>query len=96
MLGARWYKSAHILGQEWFKEMVSIPRLNIDNMPYIKTGWPSSGKGVWVLNTTQSRAAELGAGRIYNVRVMDERCRIIESIGGVYYSDPKDSGLNLL
>lgn len=96
MLGARWYKSAHALGQEWFEEMISIPRLNTDSMPYIKTGWPSNGKGVWVLNTTQSRAAELGAGRIYNARDMEERCRIIESIGGVYYSDLKDSGLDLL
>ena len=95
MLGASWYKSADALSEEWFERKISVPRLDTGNLSYIKTGWPSSGNGVWILNTTRSRAAELGAGRIYNARDIDERCRIIESIGGVYYADPKDLGLDM-
>jgi hypothetical protein len=96
MLGATWYSSAFALGEEMLNEAVLVPDgEKSDNAPYIKTGWPSNGKGVWVLNTTQGRASELGAARIYNAIDMDERCRIIQSIGGVYYSDPENSGLDL-
>ena len=95
MLGASWYKSAYALREMRLEQRVSIPRWNTSNKPYIKTCCPSSSKTVWVLNSTRSRAAELGAGRIYNARDMDEPCQIIESIGGVYYSDPKESGLDL-
>ena len=95
MLGATWYDTAFALEEEILHQTVLVPdRMKRGNTPYIKTGWPSNGKGVWVLNTTQSRANELGAARIYNARDMDERCQIIESIGGVYYSDPKKSGLD--
>jgi hypothetical protein len=96
MLGATWYESAFPLSEERLERTVFVRDWKkIGNTPYIKTGWPSDGRGVWVLNTTQDRASELGAARIYNARDMDERCRVIESIGGKYYSDPKQSGLDL-
>lgn len=95
MLGPRWYDSAFALSEEWLEQTVFRSGMKTGDMPYIKTGWPSSGEGVWILNTTLARAAELGAGRIYNARDMDERCQIIESIGGVFYPDPKQSGLDL-
>lgn len=97
MLGATWYDIAFTLAEEGLEKtaLASDYWGKRDDNPYIKIGWPSNGRGVWVLNTTQDRASELGAGRIYNARDMDERCRIIESTGGVYYSDPKQSGLDL-
>jgi hypothetical protein len=96
MLGAIWYESIFALEEEILEQAV-LPggEKKRGNALYIKTGWPSNGGGVWVLNTTQDRASELGAARIYNARDMDERCRVIECIGGVYCSDPKRSGPDL-
>jgi hypothetical protein len=96
MLGATWYETGFALEREILHQKLSVPdRKKSDNTPYIKTGWPSNGKGVWVLHTTQGQASQPGAARIYNARDMDERCRVIESIGGVYYSVPRQSGLDL-
>ncbi|KAG6365670.1 hypothetical protein INS49_007281 [Diaporthe citri] len=51
------------------------------------------GGGVWVLNTTIIGASQMGAGRIHIAITMDERCKIMEDLGAVYYAKPEDCPL---
>lgn len=57
---------------------------------FLKIGWPSTGGGVWVLRNVDKETSERGVAAIYNALNMDERCRIIEELGGTFYVDPKD------
>jgi len=45
---------------------------------------------VWVLKTTVGEADDKGAAVVQNAYNMDQRCRAIEQVGGVFYADPKD------
>lgn len=54
---------------------------------YIKVGWTSDG-GAWVWKTTRSDAR--GGAQLQNARTMQERCMMIEKLGGTFYADPKD------
>jgi hypothetical protein len=88
-LGAKWWPSADEEAMWWLMN----PK---DNWP-LKTpatyfGWPAQG-GVWVLNTTIGRGAEMGAGRIHIAITMEERCKIMEDLGAVYYAKPEDCPL---
>jgi hypothetical protein len=57
--------------------------------PLLFIGWPDDG-GVWVIHTTLSQSARKGLGRIGNAFTMEERCKIIQQLGGIYYADAKD------
>lgn len=52
-------------------------------------GWPADG-GVWALKMPNRDAYMKGMGRIRNAFSMEERCRQIEKLGGVFYSDPAE------
>lgn len=52
-------------------------------------GWPADGV-VLVLKMASMDAWEKGLGRIHNAFTMEERCREIEKLGGVFYANPKD------
>ena len=56
---------------------------------FIATGWPTTG-GVWVLSTTKGEAAEKEVGVLFRAYSMDERCEVIEQLGGIFYSNPKN------
>lgn len=59
----------------------------------VYTGWPSSGKGVWVLEYVHNnRDTEMRRWRslLKHSVTMDERCGIIEQAGGTFYSNPDD------
>jgi hypothetical protein len=56
---------------------------------FIAAGWPAGG-GVWVLREDAERAGEKDAGMLFNAYTMEERCAIIEQLGGTFYADPKD------
>ncbi|KEF57472.1 uncharacterized protein A1O9_05389 [Exophiala aquamarina CBS 119918] len=60
----------------------------------VETGWPSSRQGVWVLEyDLEDRAhyeLRTGASLLNNCLNMDERCKIIEDLGGTFYSNPDD------
>lgn len=45
---------------------------------------------VWALHTTVEEATKKGIGLVHNAYNMEERCRVIEHIGGIFYADPKD------
>ncbi|KAK1840541.1 hypothetical protein CCHR01_16834 [Colletotrichum chrysophilum] len=51
-------------------------------------GYPAAG-GVWVLQAKPAAAAQAGVGRIKNARDMEERCRLIEKLGGTFHEDLK-------
>ncbi|KAI0154657.1 hypothetical protein GGR57DRAFT_512191 [Xylariaceae sp. FL1272] len=45
--------------------------------------------GVWVLAMRDSDdAGSEGVGRVWNAVSMDERCEVVERLGGTYYADP--------
>ncbi|ETS03818.1 hypothetical protein M419DRAFT_74787 [Trichoderma reesei RUT C-30] len=86
-LGAIWWES----GEEWLVRKLMEP-----NEPdlrrakrFIKVGWPAAG-GVWVLDLKEDDAITRDAGIIHNAHDMEERCRLIEQLGGVFYEDPKN------
>ncbi|KAH8803706.1 hypothetical protein F5884DRAFT_862023 [Xylogone sp. PMI_703] len=57
--------------------------------PFLSVGWPAGG-GVWVIKTTLEEADKKGTAKIYNAYSIEERCKMIEQLGGVFYADPKD------
>ncbi|KAK4234773.1 hypothetical protein C8A03DRAFT_46965 [Achaetomium macrosporum] len=83
-LGAVWWESENA----WVKDELSVPPYYIPER-FLATGWPAGG-GVWVLSTTEDIAAEKGAGMLFNAYNMEERCKLIEQLGGTFYADPKD------
>lgn len=56
---------------------------------FLRTGWPATG-GVWVLCLTEKEAVKKNAGMIFNAYSMEERCRVIEQLGGTFYANPED------
>ena len=53
-------------------------------------GWqrPVNGvSGLWALSLDEYDGRIRGVGRIKNARNMEERCRVIEMLGGVFHSD---------
>ncbi|KAL1875202.1 hypothetical protein Daus18300_003273 [Diaporthe australafricana] len=88
-LGAKWWPSADEEAMWWFMN----PEESWDlDTPVTYFGWPAHG-GVWVLNTTIIGASEVGAGRIHIAVTMEERCRIMQALGAVYYATPEDCPL---
>ncbi|KFY98508.1 hypothetical protein V500_01651 [Pseudogymnoascus sp. VKM F-4518 (FW-2643)] len=80
-LGATWWRS---------EEAYHLSRLEYPapSNSFLKVGWPAGG-GVWVLKTTLEGAGEKGAGMIQNAYSMEERCRVIKQIGGIFYANAK-------
>jgi hypothetical protein len=81
-LGATWWDSEHEYNLSWLA--YSKPTDS-----FIRVGWPAGG-GVWVLKTTLEGASQKGAAMIQNAYSMEERCRVIEQVGGIFYANPKD------
>lgn len=88
-LGAKWWPSADDEAMWWFQNPEESWELT---KPVTYFGWPAQG-GVWVLNTTIIGASQIGAGRIHIAITMDERCKIMEDLGAVYYAKPEDCPL---
>ena len=55
----------------------------------IRVAWPSTG-GVWALKCTVGKADEVGLAALYNAVNMDERSKLIEEMGGTFYTNPND------
>jgi hypothetical protein len=78
------------LGAIWWESEDAYEWSNFEgDEPFVKVGYPITG-GVWVLKMTMEEAAEKGVGIIYNAVNMEERCMVIEKLGGVFYPDPKE------
>lgn len=70
------------------RKLAESTKSHLDD-PFIKVGWPARG-GVWVLNITVDEAFTRGVGIIYNAYDMEDRCRLIKKLGGVFFENPKD------
>ncbi|KAL2017346.1 hypothetical protein VTK56DRAFT_2269 [Thermocarpiscus australiensis] len=85
-LGAMWWISE----LAWYEDRGSArvhrwaPRKS-----FLRTGWPATG-GVWVLCLTEDEAVQKNAGMIFNAYSMEERCQVIEQLGGTFYANPED------
>ncbi|PYI02600.1 hypothetical protein BO78DRAFT_400400 [Aspergillus sclerotiicarbonarius CBS 121057] len=80
MLGARWWES----DVDWELSLMDLDR------DVLVVGWPESG-GVWVLRMGGRRARREGVGcKVGNAFSMQESCRAIERLGGVFYEEPRD------
>lgn len=56
---------------------------------HVRVGWTPDG-GAWVWKTTIQGASEKGGAMLQNARTMEERCLVIERLGGTFFADPKD------
>lgn len=84
LLGPTWWPSE----LAWFESQIAaIPHERSNN--YVRVGWTPDG-GVWVWKTTRSDASEKGGAMLQNARTMEERCLVIEKLGGTFYANPKD------
>lgn len=88
-LGAKWWPSPDAKAMWHFKNPQAF---DDPDRPMTYFGWPAKG-GVWVLSTTAAGASQMGAGRIHIAVTMEERCKIMESLGAVYYGNPGDCPL---
>jgi hypothetical protein len=88
-LGPRWYRDLEAEADESLGGGYRTDRV-------VKAfGWPADG-GVWALKMPKMDSYFKGMSRIRNAFSMDERCRQIEKLGGVFYSNPaKCPDLNL-
>ncbi|KAF2435297.1 hypothetical protein EJ08DRAFT_333767 [Tothia fuscella] len=84
-LGAVWFESVHAWDYYTIKSYTEPDLYE----PVIITGWPITG-GVWALKMTTKEARIRGCGRLSNALDMDERCKMIEMLGGSFYADPED------
>ncbi len=83
-LGAEWWESEHA----WAASLMEV-RAGSPEEEFIATGWPAGG-GVWVLSEDSEAASGKHAGMLFNAYTMEERCKIIEKLGGTFYANPKD------
>ncbi|KAI1412847.1 hypothetical protein F5Y13DRAFT_43192 [Hypoxylon sp. FL1857] len=79
-LGATWWES-----EGAYRQKAMDPDKSGDLVTFV--GWPPGG-GVWILRITHDDASARGAGRINNCYTMEERCRLIRQMGGVFYENP--------
>ncbi|KAG8156281.1 hypothetical protein KVR01_013860 [Diaporthe batatas] len=80
-LGPRWYRN---LEEEAFESLGRESRTDTVHKAF---GWPADG-GVWALKMPEMDSYFKGMSRIRNAFSMAERCRQIEKLGGVFFSDP--------
>ncbi len=84
-LGADWWKSEYAWAEST-REVHPGGRLG---ETFLATGWPAGG-GVWILSEDEEIAGRKHAGMLFNAYTMEERCNIIEQLGGTFYANPKD------
>ncbi|KAI1282376.1 hypothetical protein F5Y07DRAFT_237895 [Xylaria sp. FL0933] len=83
-LGARWFKSLYDYSTMPYFEPLKFKRIKV-----VVAAWPSYSPGVWVAVVRDCHEASLvGLGRVWNAVSMDERCEVVEELGGTYYADP--------
>jgi hypothetical protein len=73
-------------------------RRNEDRQAELLTwlGWPEDEEhkgGVWVLKVKRSETFKVMTGRIRLAKTMQDRCRMIEICGGVFYASPTEEQL---
>ncbi|KAK1449961.1 hypothetical protein CMEL01_07297 [Colletotrichum melonis] len=89
MLGAVWFDSEYPRELEDYSKLGDYP-ITSRRSDHVIAGYPSTG-GAWVLRVFEEDGRSMGVGRIKNARNMEERCSVIQKLGGVFYEDPFES-----
>ena len=83
-LGAIWWADE----QEWINVQLGLRgRTAVENRRLV-FGWPTDGRGMWVLRYEDERAVPRDFGKISLAVDMDERCRVMQRYGARFYDDP--------
>jgi hypothetical protein len=83
-IGATWWTS----GAEWLNALLGEGDTT-KMAKIVETGWPSSGQDVWVLEYLEhNQEMRVGASLLNPALNMDERCKIIQGLGGTLYPGP--------
>jgi hypothetical protein len=81
-LGAVWWESENAYAWSKFAEEDWHVEWQGDK-EFIKVGYPATG-GLWVLKMTMEESVGKGVGRVHNAFNMEERCMVIEKLGGAF------------
>lgn len=85
-MGAQWFDSEEEADDEPPLEYKNGKRVG---RTQLWLGWCANG-GVWALEIDEYEGARRGiGGRIRNAKDMEERCKVIEMLGGAFFSDRK-------
>lgn len=84
-LGPTWWESEDAC----FHSQISLWPEEYDERQnnYIRAVWTPAGE-VWGWQTTRDEAVEKGGAKLQNSSTMEERCELIEKLGGGFYGDP--------
>ncbi|KAI1125667.1 hypothetical protein F5Y10DRAFT_246555 [Nemania abortiva] len=83
-LGARWFKSVYD-----YTMMPYFAPMRHRRIKVVVAAWPRDRPGVWVVAMrNREEAGREGLGRVWNAMSMEERCEVVEKLGGTYYADP--------
>ncbi|PVH80023.1 hypothetical protein DL98DRAFT_655034 [Cadophora sp. DSE1049] len=76
----------------WVESSIGNRKRKGDEGKEVRIGWPIDGKGVWVVSWEWKDERELMMGRelVKRARSMNERCEVIERLGGRFYENPKN------
>lgn len=84
MIGAVWWADE----QEWINVQLGLRGKTELESRQLVFGWPTNGKGVWVLRYENERAVPRDFGKVSLAVDMDERCRVMREYGARFY-DPE-------
>lgn len=82
-MGAVWWKTQ----RDYIISLIEVSPSPKDPKKNIIVGWPAGG-GIWVYDATEPHDKD--AGIVHNAHSMEERCEVIEKLGGKFYENPKD------
>ena len=86
-------KHLEYIGATFFESELAYNQQQVSRPKYeIWYGWPGvvPEDGVWALRTTFMQGSDLGVSRIRNAVTMQERCEVIEKLGGKFYERWED------
>jgi len=88
LLGARLWPSM----RHWVEALIERSDMEGDEAKEVRVGWPSDGNGVWIISWGRKDGRALAVGRevVKRARSMDERCEVIERLGGRFYEHPEE------
>ena len=84
-LGAKWWRNE----EHYFDVLLGELEMTEEEAVQLEVGWPAAG-GVWVLRSQSKRTLPKDIGQIHMALNMEERCRVIEKLGGKFYVNPED------
>lgn len=82
-IGATFWRSR----DEWTEVLMQLKKITEEQQKVMVYGWPTDGKGVWVLRYGCADEKPLDFGRMGFAMNMDERIQIMKEYGAVFFED---------